>query len=76
MAQEGPATIRVAFKDYGFFVPTDIAGKTVTLAGTLKKRELSAEEADHYSKDLDDEGSVRAGSTYEIVATAVRVPRG
>lgn len=75
VAQEGATTIRVEFKDYGFFVPTDIGGKTVTLVGTLKEREMSEEDAAHYSKDLGEEGSIKAGLMHEIVATAVRVPR-
>lgn len=76
VAQEGPATIRVEFKDYDFFVPTDIAGKTVTLVGRLKERELSEEDAKHYSNDLGEQGSIRAGLMHEIVASAVRVPKG
>jgi len=35
IAQQGGKTIRVTFKDYGFFVPTDIAGRKVTLVGEL-----------------------------------------
>ncbi|MEM7083167.1 MAG: DUF4920 domain-containing protein [Pseudomonadota bacterium] len=76
VAQDGEATIRVAFKDYGFFVPTDIAGKTVTLVGVLKARALTEDEAAHYSSDLGEEGSIRAGLMHEIEATLVQVPRG
>lgn len=76
-AQEGDNVVRVSFKDYGFFVPTDISGKRVTLVGEVVAREVTAEEADHYADDLGaDAPSVKQGEVYEIVASAVRVPRG
>ncbi|MDJ0758949.1 MAG: DUF4920 domain-containing protein [Woeseiaceae bacterium] len=74
IAQDGGSVVRVAFKDYGFFVPTDISGKTVTLSGKLVKRELSAEEAEHYSEDAPG-ADLPAGTVYEIIADAVRVPK-
>ncbi|MFK8032384.1 MAG: DUF4920 domain-containing protein [Gammaproteobacteria bacterium] len=75
IAQQGQETIRISFKDYGFFVPTDITNRTVTLVGTLTQHEVSPEEAKHFSKDLGEKGSVKSGFTYEIVATSVRVPK-
>ena len=76
IAQQGAATARVSFKDYGFFVPTDIGGKQVTLAGELQRRDRSAAEAAHYAADLGDpEAVVPSGPVYEIVATSVRIPR-
>ena len=41
----------VKFKDYGFFVPTDAAGDTVTMQGELAIEELSVEAQKHYAKD-------------------------
>ncbi len=76
VAQEGQAVIRVSFVDYSFFVPTDISGRRVTMAGELVRREITAEQADHLNSDLGGEGTVEAGVVYEIVATSVRVPRG
>ena len=75
VAQDGGHTARVSFKDYGFFVPSDISGRTVTLAGELKSKDMSAEQADHYNTDLGDESAFKPGPQYEIVATSVRVPR-
>lgn len=76
IASDGDAMVRVSFKDYGFFVPTDIAGRRVTLAGEFTTRELSAEEAQHYASDLGSPAPViEAGLIYEIVASAVRVPK-
>ena len=68
--------LRVSFKDYGFFVPTDISGRRVTMVGELVEREISEDQAEHMSEDLGEEGAMQAGVVYEIVATSVRVPRG
>ncbi len=76
IAREGQSIVRVSFKDYGFFVPTDIGGKRVALNGEVVAREVSADEAKHFAEDLGTAaGSVKPGMTYEIVATSVRVPR-
>lgn len=76
IAQDGPATVRVTFKDYSFFVPTDISGRRVTLVGELKRVELSEEQAAHFEEDLQSAGAkVAPGPQFEIVATAVRVPK-
>ena len=75
VAQDGATSIRVAFKDYSFFVPTDIGGKTVTLVGLLQERELSDEEAAHYSKDLGGDSQMPAGWMHELIASSVRIPR-
>ena len=75
VAQDESHTARVSFKDYGFFVPSDISGRTVTLAGELKRKNMSAEQAEHYNTDLGDESAFEPGAQYEIVATSVRVPR-
>ena len=74
IAQDGDSLVRVAFKDYGFFVPTDISGKTVTLSGRLVKKKRSAEEAKHFSDDAPG-ADLSAGTVYEIIADAVRVPK-
>lgn len=75
IAQEGEYAARVSFKDYGFFVPSDISGRTVTLAGSLVLRELSEAQATHLNEDARSD-AVHPGPQYEIVATSVRVPRG
>ena len=76
IAQDGATTVRVSFKDYGFFVPTDISGRRVTLVGELKQVELTEEQAAHLEDDLGTADlDVTPGPQFEIVATAVRVPR-
>ena len=48
---EGEA-MRVTFKDYGFFVPTDgVDGKTATFEGTVEKSETSVAVLKHYAED-------------------------
>ena len=44
-------TMRVSFKDYGFFVPKDIAGKTVVFEGEAKMKTTSVAELQHYAED-------------------------
>ncbi|MXV14385.1 DUF4920 domain-containing protein [Hufsiella ginkgonis] len=44
-------TMTVRFKDYGFFVPTDIQGKTVVVDGFAKQETLSVEDLQHNAKD-------------------------
>lgn len=41
----------VRFKDYGFFMPMDIAGKEVTVNGLAFVEEMSVEDQKHYAKD-------------------------
>lgn len=75
IASTGDKSVRISFKDYGFFVPTDTGGKTVTLTGTVIERQLSEEQAAHFREDAGGSASIQAGKVYEIVADAVSVPR-
>ncbi|WP_316826696.1 DUF4920 domain-containing protein [Pedobacter miscanthi] len=43
--------MRVTFKDYAFFMPKDIVGKTVVLDGLAKKQTISVETLRHYAED-------------------------
>jgi len=43
--------MRVTFKDYAFFMPKDIVGKTVALDGVAKKQTISKSQLQHYAKD-------------------------
>lgn len=77
IAQQGDSVVRISFKDYAFFVPTDISGKRVTFVGEVVAKEITAEAAEHFAEDLGtDAAPVGPGMAYEIVATSVRVPRG
>lgn len=48
---ENGKTMRVTFKDYGFFVPKDCPGKTVIMQGRAYTDTTSVEMLQHYAKD-------------------------
>ncbi|TBR19165.1 DUF4920 domain-containing protein [bacterium] len=48
---DGQRDLRITFKDYGFFVPKDIAGKKVRAQGLLSKETQSAKTVKHFLKD-------------------------
>lgn len=76
IAQQDQHILRVSFRDYGFFIPTDSSGKTVILAGELIQKEMSSEQAAHFTADLKSETDlVKPGLVYEIVADSVKIPR-
>lgn len=56
-------TMRVMFKDYAFFVPKDIAGKTVVFEGEAQKKLVSVEHLQHYAQD--------AGKSKEEIAKII-----
>lgn len=43
--------VRMTFKDYGFFLPTDAASRQVIAEGVGLRKETSVEELRHYAKD-------------------------
>jgi hypothetical protein len=67
--------VRVTFKDYGFFVPGSIIGKTVLVEGTLEKVVMSLEDTKHYVKDAGGDPSkvTQPRTEYRIVASGVQV---
>jgi hypothetical protein len=44
-------TMRVVFKDYGFFVPKDCGGKTAVMLGRAYMDTTSVEDLRHYAED-------------------------
>ncbi|MDB4061221.1 DUF4920 domain-containing protein [Vicingaceae bacterium] len=44
-------TMRIKFKDYGFFVPMDITGKNVIFEGVAYRDTTSVEDLKHYAMD-------------------------
>ena len=69
---------RISFKDYGFFVPKDIAGKEVVVQGIASVEEISEADQKHYAKDAglaDSEIEKIKGSkrTYSMVAEGVLI---
>jgi len=65
--------VRVTFKDYGFFVPTDSAGAQARVAGTLKVSTLTPEQVAH----LRAEGAQvkKSGKEIQLEATGVELRR-
>ncbi|WP_224490851.1 DUF4920 domain-containing protein [Robertkochia flava] len=59
-------TAMVRFKDYGFFVPKDLAGKSVVVEGNAFVDLMSVEDQKHYAED--------AGSTVEDIE-AIKAPK-
>jgi hypothetical protein len=74
IASAGDQAVRISFKDYSFFVPTDTGGKTVTVTGRFIERELSEKQAAHFREDAGSD-TIQAGKVYEIVANAVSIPK-
>ena len=74
IATAGDKAVRISFRDYSFFVPTDTGGKTVTLTGTLVERVLSEKQAAHFREDAGSD-TIQAGKVYEIVADSVSIPK-
>lgn len=44
-------SMRIKFKDYGFFVPKDMAGKEIVFSGKAFKATTSVEDLRHYAQD-------------------------
>lgn len=47
----GPDETMVKFKDYGFFMPIDIAGQDVIVEGRAYIEEMSVEDQKHFAED-------------------------
>ena len=73
-AAKGPG-VRVTFKDYGFFVPLDSAGRTAKVEGVVKVAELSDEMAKHYESEGAQVPRGKDGKPREVqlVATGVEL---
>ena len=75
IVQQDQHTLRISMRDYGFFIPTNSSGKTVTLAGELVQKVISSGQAAHFKADLKGEtGMLKAGVVYEIVADSIKIP--
>jgi hypothetical protein len=52
MALKSESTdVRVTFKDYGFFVPISLVGKTVLVQGQMSEKKLTLAQTKHYVED-------------------------
>jgi hypothetical protein len=69
--------MRVTFKDYGFFVPTELVGKEVALQGSYVKHVESVEEQKHLLQDAkrpqaEIDAITKPKETIRFVATGVK----
>jgi hypothetical protein len=64
--EDGSKTM-VRFKDYGFFMPKDIAGKQVIVNGKAFVEEMSIADQQHYAED--------AGKSAEEIAKIISVKK-
>lgn len=76
--QDGDASVRVTMKDYGFFLPGDVAGKTLVIEGVLAETVTSEKDQRHYAKDAGkskDEIAAIKGElkAWSLVASSIRV---
>lgn len=72
--------IMVHFKDYGFFVPKDIAGKKVILQGNAFVEQVSVEDQQHYAMDggkseAEVAAITRPKKTYTFLANGVLIKK-
>ncbi len=51
VSEDGERSMFVQFQDYGFFMPLDLAGQTVTMKGTAYRSVTSVDELQHYAED-------------------------
>lgn len=73
LRNEQNQSVRVTFKDYGFFVPKDIQGREVILEGTASVAELEEDVAKHYADDAGKEYDESMKQEVSIVALGVLV---
>lgn len=77
--RDGRAPVRVTFKDYGFFVPTDCEGRSVMLEGVFTVKTVPEVEARHYLEDAGrhEDALKLFGDQKElsIIATGTRLSR-
>ena len=73
MAIDDTRQMRITFKDYGFFVPTDCSGKTAIVEGQLTSQTISVDDLKHLAEDAgksDQEIAAITESRTELVFVA------
>ena len=77
----GKEEAMVKFKDYGFFMPKDIAGQDVIVSGQAFVEEVSVDEQRHYAEDAgkseeEIEAITEPKRTLSIISNGVLIPKG
>ena len=76
MALKGPSgkhSARITFKDYAFFVPKDIMGRTASVEGTVELKKLSKAMREHLAKDEGTDIANVPEVELRMVATGVEI---
>ncbi|MFP6687567.1 MAG: DUF4920 domain-containing protein, partial [Polyangiaceae bacterium] len=71
--EEGNQEVRIFTKDYGFVVPTDIAGRSAEVEGSLRAKKLSRKFAEHLAEDEGKDPKAAKLPTREYIMTATGV---
>lgn len=71
----GEDTLRVEFKDYGFFVPSTAAGKPVRMEGVVVEHEMGEAEREHLQAESQS-GKPIPARMFVFVASGVRIQGG
>jgi hypothetical protein len=73
---QGEDNVRVRFKDYGFFLPTDCSGKQAYVEGVVAIETLSEKTAQHYAAESRSEDPSKISGPQQVVgftASGVRI---
>jgi hypothetical protein len=75
---DGTHSVRTTFKDYGFFVPKDLAGRSVVAEGVLTRETVDEKTRRHYAEEskqsAEQIAAIRGPSDeYTFVASSVAV---
>jgi hypothetical protein len=75
---DGTRAVRTTFKDYGFFVPKDLSGRTVVAEGVLARETVDEETRRHYAGESGQSAAqiatIRGPSDeYTFIASSVTV---
>jgi len=76
---DGRDTMRVEFRDYGFFVPWESAGRRIRMQGVVREREMSPEEQDHLAAESRAGAGAKAAAPKKVrlfVASGVEIEGG
>lgn len=70
--------VMVTFKDYGFFVPSDITGNTAVVKGIASVKTTSEEDRRHFARDAgksekEVEQIKGAANSYSLIASGVKI---
>ena len=74
--KDGDSELRVTFKDYGFFVPSSLKGRTVRIQGVLREEVIPEADRKHYAEDAgasDEEIAAITGDVKEFTFEATGV---